>query len=300
LAEGTNLYFTDERAQDAVGTILTDSSKIDFTYSDAGNSITATIVADSLTNADINSAAAIAYSKLNLSNSIVNADVNASAAIVYSKLALSNSIVNADVAAAAAIAGTKISPDWGSQNTTTTGTSTASRFLTNGTAGAGYVELINQSSAPGTPTSATRLFNDSSGRLSWKGTNGFVRTFDGTANTADRVYTLPDIAGIVLTDSTVKYKTSTVSSSPTILTADTTTLYLVDTTAARSITLPSPSANTNRKYVFKDKTGTAETNNITIVRSASEKIDGLAASKVLAANFGCWTFISDGTDWWVL
>lgn len=64
LSEGTNLYFTDERAQDAVGTIFVDSSKIDFTYSDATPSITATIVADSLVNADINTAAAIARSKL--------------------------------------------------------------------------------------------------------------------------------------------------------------------------------------------------------------------------------------------
>lgn len=65
IAEGTtNLYFTDERAQDAVGNILTDSSKIDFTYNDAGNSISATIVADSIVNADINSAAAIARSKI--------------------------------------------------------------------------------------------------------------------------------------------------------------------------------------------------------------------------------------------
>lgn len=64
IAEGSNLYFTDERAQDAVGTILVDSSKIDFTYSDATPSITATIVAGSLVNADINAAAAIALTKL--------------------------------------------------------------------------------------------------------------------------------------------------------------------------------------------------------------------------------------------
>lgn len=38
-------------------------------------------------NADINAAAAIAYSKLNLATSIVNADIGASAAIAYSKLA---------------------------------------------------------------------------------------------------------------------------------------------------------------------------------------------------------------------
>lgn len=61
-----------------------------------------------IVNADVNAAAAIAYSKLNLSGSIVNADVNASAAIAYSKLNLSASIVNADIASAAAIAVDKL------------------------------------------------------------------------------------------------------------------------------------------------------------------------------------------------
>lgn len=44
LTENTNLYFTDERAQDAVGSILTDSASVDFTYNDAGNSITAAVL----------------------------------------------------------------------------------------------------------------------------------------------------------------------------------------------------------------------------------------------------------------
>lgn len=83
----TITQYTDEMAQDAVGTILTDSSKIDFTYDDTANTITATIVAGSLVNADINASAAIAYSKLNLTGLIVNADINASAAIAVSKLA---------------------------------------------------------------------------------------------------------------------------------------------------------------------------------------------------------------------
>lgn len=50
LSEGTNLYFTDERAQDAVGTILADTSTIDLTYSDATPSITAAVIADSISN----------------------------------------------------------------------------------------------------------------------------------------------------------------------------------------------------------------------------------------------------------
>ncbi len=61
-----------------------------------------------IANANIDAAAAIAYSKLALTGTLVNADVNASAAIAYSKLNLATSIVNADIAAAAAIAHTKL------------------------------------------------------------------------------------------------------------------------------------------------------------------------------------------------
>lgn len=43
----------DERAQDAVGTILTDSSEIDFTYNDATPSITASVVAGSIDEAKL-------------------------------------------------------------------------------------------------------------------------------------------------------------------------------------------------------------------------------------------------------
>ena len=44
LAEGTtNKYFTDERAQDAVGGMLTDTDTIDLTYTDADATITAAV-----------------------------------------------------------------------------------------------------------------------------------------------------------------------------------------------------------------------------------------------------------------
>lgn len=74
-----------------------------------------------ITNSNVDSSAAISYSKLNLSGSIVNADINNSAAIAYSKLDLVDFIVNTDINSSAAIAGTKIDPDFGSQNITTTG-----------------------------------------------------------------------------------------------------------------------------------------------------------------------------------
>lgn len=62
----------------------------------------------SIVNADVSASAAIAYSKLNLALSIVNADISTSAAIAYSKLALTGSIVNADIGASAAIAYSKL------------------------------------------------------------------------------------------------------------------------------------------------------------------------------------------------
>lgn len=40
--------YTDEQAQDAVGTILTDTATIDFTYDDAGNTISAIVIAGSI------------------------------------------------------------------------------------------------------------------------------------------------------------------------------------------------------------------------------------------------------------
>lgn len=85
---------------------VTDSTTIDFTLT-AGN-LTAVVKDDSITNAKVNSAAAIDYSKLNLSASLVNADVATGAAIAYAKLNLSNSIVNADINSAAAIAYSKL------------------------------------------------------------------------------------------------------------------------------------------------------------------------------------------------
>jgi hypothetical protein len=53
IAEGTNEYFTDEKAQDAVGTILTDSATIDFTYDDGVNTITAVVIDGSIDEAKL-------------------------------------------------------------------------------------------------------------------------------------------------------------------------------------------------------------------------------------------------------
>jgi hypothetical protein len=92
------------------------------------------------------------------------------------------------------------------------GSVNALTFIVSGTAGAGYGQFNSQSVAPATPTSALRLYADSTSRLSWIGPNGFSRTFDGTANTANRVYTLPDTSDYIATAQMIQaFKTAVVS-----------------------------------------------------------------------------------------
>lgn len=76
----------------AVGDFVVDQTSAVFVCTVAGTPgtwvqvVAGSVVAGAITNAMVNSAAAIAYSKLALSNSIVNADIASAAAIVSSKL----------------------------------------------------------------------------------------------------------------------------------------------------------------------------------------------------------------------
>jgi hypothetical protein len=63
------------------------------TFDGTGNlNLTTVIGTGVIVNADVNSSAQIAYSKLNLTNTIVDADVNASAAIAWTKIAPSSTV----------------------------------------------------------------------------------------------------------------------------------------------------------------------------------------------------------------
>jgi len=75
-------------------------------------------------------------------------------------------------------------------------------------------------------------------------------------------------------------------------------IHLVDTAASRTLTLPSPAVTS--LITIKDATGTCNAFPITIVRAASEKIDNVAASYLLDTDFGAWTLVSNGTDWFII
>ena len=72
---------------------------------------------------------------------------------------------------------------------------------------------------------------------------------------------------------------------------------LANPAAGFTITLPTPTAG--RILFFKDISGTAETNNVTIAQHASESIEGLASSYLLQTNWQGLLFTCDGTNWFV-
>lgn len=113
-----------------------------------------------------------------------------------------------------------------------------------GTGGAGYLELTEQSAKPSTPTNATRLYSDALNRLSWIGENGYVRTFNGTANTADRVYTLPNLNGTLFlggsealtSDANTSNTTATDTNLSFAMEANTTYIIIISGTASKATT----------------------------------------------------------------
>ena len=86
------------------------------------------------------------------------------------------------------------------------------------------------------------------------------------------------------------------SAKSTNFTAEVGFTYLINTGTAVTVTLPS--AVTNAAIIFKDSTGTAATNNITINRADSATIDG-ATSQTISSNYGSMKLISDGTNWFI-
>lgn len=88
------------------------------------------------------------------------------------------------------------------------------------------------------------------------------------------------------------------STGATLTSADSGKIYIVNTGSARNFQLPTPAAGLN--FYIKDGTGQAATNNISLLRAASEQIEGIAATKLLQTNWGTWRVVCDGTNWFIL
>jgi hypothetical protein len=128
--------------------------------------------------------------------------------------------------------------------------------------------------------------NNGSGVLSWAtliaGTGISITNAAGS-------YTINNTQTTAIVTKTANY---------TILSTDGT--ILCDTSGgAFTLTLPSPTALAGKLYRIIDSTGFFQTNNLTLAPSGGEKIEGLAASKVLQTPWGWFTITTDGTNWFV-
>lgn len=84
-----------------------------------------------------------------------------------------------------------------------------------------------------------------------------------------------------------------------IVSGDNGRVFGADTTGgAFSITLPA--ASSGFIFTIKDIKGNFGTNNLTLTRVSTESIEGVASNFVMAANWGTWTFMSDGTNWFII
>lgn len=124
-------------------------------------------------------------------------------------------------------------------------------------------------------------------------------TLSGTTLNATVVTSSLTSVGTITTgtwNSTIVMLISTVTSNTSAVSGRT---YMADTSGgAFNITLPTPASGVF--VAIKDSTGSFGTNNLTVVRNGSEMIEGVAASKVLQTNWGSSTFVSDGTNWFMI
>jgi len=93
---------------------------------------------------------------------------------------------------------------------------------------------------------------------------------------------------------------TTITSGKTLAAADNGTIIPCNTSGgAFSITLVLGGAPKGYFFTIKDVNGTFGSNPVSIVRIASETIEGVAATYVCNKPNRAYTFYSDGTNWWV-
>ena len=76
-------------------------------------------------------------------------------------------------------------------------------------------------------------------------------------------------------------------------------ILITGTGTPRTLTIPTREAVKGRILTFKDAGGGAGTNNFTIDPEGSTTIDG-AATKVISTNYGTFSIVCDGTNWFTV
>lgn len=67
-----------------------------------------------------------------------------------------------------------------------------------GDAGAGYILILPQTTAPTTPATGLTLYTNSSGNIAWRGANANIFSINTSTLTASRAWTFPDADGDII------------------------------------------------------------------------------------------------------
>ncbi len=175
--------------------------------------------------------------------------------------------------------------------------SSTSQTIT-GTVGSGFLELQTQSAAPAIgPTSSIRLFSNA-GALSWKRSDGFVRSFTASTITADRTYTLPDATGTIALTSDISPKWVPVTKTTSVTLTNTENFVLGDCTSG-NITITLPASPTDGQELIIIRSGTNENTAVTILPNSGQIIGQALTFWTLternhAVNF---VYVSASTSW---
>ncbi len=95
------------------------------------------------------------------------------------------------------------------------------------------------------------------------------------------------------------FNLTTIPKSASYALTDIDTVIDVDTSSARTMTLPTAIGRKGKTFVIKDATGGAVTNNITIATTSAQTIDGASGASIALA-YGFLWLKSDGANWSVV
>lgn len=166
---------------------------------------------------------------------------------------------------------------------------------------------------PGQGVTINGMVVGSSGTFSLSGDVSLTSANSGVVINGSRVLTKNQLNVPTVTTSTISNPTDSISIStglrinvtqiqtPTYSVLPTDFLLLIDTSAhSVNISLPPVSASDKgRTLIFKDKTGSAATNNITITPAPPATLEGFAGY-IFNSNYAVLRLVTDGLDWYVL
>lgn len=165
-----------------------------------------------------------------------------------------------------------------------------------GTNGAGHLHLKHQNADATASGQSTALFADVNGDIKYKNDNDYYTTLKTSLNTADRVYTFPDVSGIVALQEIIFDKKAT---SYTLVLGDAYKLIEMEVSSANTLTIP-----TNASVPFPlgtqilvSQLGTGQT---TITPAVGVTIRSSGGKTKTAAQYSMCTLIKRGTNEWYL